>query len=87
MSLIRVSDETKSRIDAMRLANNISAGQVISKLIGDEPLTTPPANGPPANGLSPNDEYRIQCIEAFFSNSKVDLDKELQKYEAKNTSI
>ncbi len=82
MSLIRVSDETKSRIDAMRLANNISAGQVISKLIGDEPLTTPPANG-----LSPNDEYRIQCIEAFFSNSKVDLDKELQKYETKNTSI
>lgn len=82
MSLIRVSDETKSRIDAMRLANNISAGQVISKLMGDEPLT-PPA----ANGLSPNDEYRIQRIEAFFSNNKVDLDKEIKKYESTHTSI
>ena len=74
MSLIRVSEETKDHIDQIRLANRISADEVVSKLIKREAMTPPPAKG-----LSPNDEYRLQRIEAFFELRKIDLDKVMKE--------
>ena len=74
MSLIRVSEETKDHIDKIRLANRISADEVVSKLIKRESMTPPPAKG-----LSPNDEYRLQRIEAFFELRKIDLDKVMKE--------
>ena len=76
MSLIRVSEETKDHIDKIRLANRISADEVVSKLIKRESMTPPPAKG-----LSPNDEYRLQRIEAFFELRKIDLDKVMKEKE------
>ena len=76
MSLIRVSEETKDHIDQIRLANRISADEVVSKLIKREAMTPPPAKG-----LSPNDEYRLQRIEAFFELKKIDLDKVMKEKE------
>lgn len=76
MSLIRVSEETKDHIDQVRLANRISADEVVSKLIKRESMTPPPAKG-----LSPNDEYRLQRIEAFFELKKIDLDKVMKEKE------
>ena len=76
MSLIRVSEETKDHIDKIRLANRISADEVVSKLIKKESMTPPPAKG-----LSPNDEYRLQRIEAFFELRKIDLDKVMKEKE------
>ena len=76
MSLIRVSEETKDHIDKIRLANRISADEVVSRLIKRESMTPPPAKG-----LSPNDEYRLQRIEAFFELRKIDLDKVMKEKE------
>ena len=76
MSLIRVSEETKDHIDKIRLANRISADEVVSKLIKRESMAPPPAKG-----LSPNDEYRLQRIEAFFELKKIDLDKVMKEKE------
>ena len=76
MSLIRVSEKRKDHIDKIRLANRVSADEVVSKLIKKESMTPPPAKG-----LSPNDEYRLQRIEAFFELKKIDLDKIVEEKE------
>ena len=72
--MVRVDNETKELIDSIRAANRISANEVIKKMIKREKLTPPKSE----TTLNPNDEYRLQRLEAFFSNKNIDLDKEMR---------
>ena len=81
-TLVRVDEETKGLIDEIRKANKISANEVIRRMLKREDLTPPKSQ----TSLNPNDEYRMQCLEAAFANRGINPEKELEIRDSKEKS-
>ena len=73
MPLVRVSEETKEALDRAAASRGISINDVIATFMKTK------SPGPSPQGLGPNDEYRVQCLEAAMRNRGIDLDAELTR--------
>lgn len=72
MKLVKVDQETHQELLGIAAEKGVSINNVIRSLLGKET-----AKKKSSNSLSPNDEYRIQRLEAYFQNRGIALDKEM----------